>query len=132
MHNVLNQKGVSKIALMFWLLVLFSVIHIGLKLVPMYMDSYRMKDKMELMASISQSWKDEEIVPELIKKARELELPLKAESFILIRDEDKHTMKISTAWDVEQHFFFDVYPLYTTRTYHFALVAEADSAKGIK
>lgn len=115
-----NEAGASTIKVWFWLIVLFLVIHVGYKLVPMYMDYERLQDEMGIKASVAQVLKDEEILAELVKKAKELELPLTAESFVLNRNEDRHTMKISTAWDVEVHFLFGAY----VRSFHFAPVAE--------
>jgi hypothetical protein len=110
---------------LFVLALLFVVIHVGYKLIPMYMDYERMKDEMSIKASTAQVWKDEEIRTALVQKAKELELPLGPENFLLKRDEDRHTMTISTAWDVEVHFLFDVY----VRTFHFAITADEDYTK---
>jgi alpha-N-acetylglucosamine transferase len=110
---------------LFVLAVLFVVIHVGYKLIPMYMDYERMKDEMSIRASTAQVLKDDEILTELVKKAKELELPLTAENFVLKRAEEQHTMTISTAWDVEVHFLFDVY----VRNFHFSIKAEEDYAK---
>lgn len=110
---------------LFVLFVLFVVIHVGYKLIPMYMDYERMKDEMMIKASVAQVLKDTEILADLVKKAKELDLPLKEESFVLKRSEERHMMTISAAWDVEVHFLFDAY----VRTYHFAPVAEEDYTK---
>lgn len=110
---------------LFVLAVLFIVIHVGYKLVPMYMDYERMKDEMSIKASTAQVWKDEEILGAVVQKAKELELPLGPENFIIKRDEERHTMTISTAWDVEIHFLFDVY----VRTFHFSITADEDFSK---
>jgi hypothetical protein len=106
--------------------ILFLIFHIGYKLIPMYMDFERMKDEMAVKASVAQVLKDEEIRSELVKKAKELELPLAGENFLLKRDEGRQTMTISTAWDVEVHFLFNIY----VRTFHFEPVAYEDYSKG--
>ena len=113
---------------LFVLAVLFLVIHVGYKLIPMYMDFERMKDEMAVKASLAQVLKDEEIRADLVKKAKELELPLTPESFIIKRDEGNHTMTISTRWEDEVHFLFNVY----VRTFTFAPVATEDYTKGRK
>jgi len=113
---------------LFVLAVLFVVIHVGYKLIPMYMDYERMKDEMSIKASTAQVWKDEEILSGLVQKAKELELPLGPQNFILKRDEERHTMTISTAWDVEVHFLFNVY----VRNYHFSIIADEDYTKARK
>jgi hypothetical protein len=92
----------------------------------MYITAESMKDEMVTKARFAQTVKDEEIVYELVKKAKEIGLPLGAEDFKLMRDEDRHRMKIGTAWDVTVYFFWDIYPLYTTRTFHFRPIVEED------
>lgn len=113
---------------LFVVALLFVVVHTGYKLVPMYMDSERMKDEMAIKASLAQVLKDEEIRADLEKKAKELELPLTPASFVLKRDESRHTMTISTQWEVEVHFLFNVY----VRTFVFTPVAEEDYTRARK
>jgi len=113
---------------LFVLAVLFIVIHVGYKLIPMYMDYERMKDEISIKASTAQVWKDDEIRTGLVQKAKELELPLGPENFILKRDEERHTMTISTQWDDEVHFLFNVY----VRNYHFSIIADEDYTRARK
>jgi hypothetical protein len=58
---------------------------------------------------VAQVLKDEEILHDLVQKAKELDLPLKPENFIIQRDEDRRKMTISTAWDVDVVFFWGAY-----------------------
>jgi hypothetical protein len=92
------------------------------------MDYERMKDEMSVKASMAQVLKDEEIRSELVKKARELELPLGPQNFAISRNEEKQTMVISTMWEVEVHFLFDVY----VKTYTFTPRADESYARGRK
>jgi predicted class III extradiol MEMO1 family dioxygenase len=120
-----NEKGLSMITLLLWFVILFVVIHTAVKIVPMYIDYSRMKDEMAVKASVAQVLKDEEITTDLVKKARELEIPLAAENFKLQRDDEHHLMTISTLWDVEVHFLFDVY----VRSFHFEPIVSEDTAR---
>jgi hypothetical protein len=120
-----NQNGMSMITLLLWIIILYVVIHTGVKLLPMYMDYSRMKDEMAVKASVAQVLKDEEILADLVKKAKELELPLGLESFKLQRDDEHHLMTISTMWDVEVHFLFDVY----VRSFHFDPIVSENTEK---
>jgi hypothetical protein len=129
LSDLSKDSGMISFKVVFILLLLFVVIHIGVKVAPMYIDAEAMKDEMSGKARFAQTVKDEEIRSDLAKKAKELGLPLGPEDFKLVRDDDTHRMKISTAWDVELHFFFDVYPPYTVRTFHFAPVIEEDYAR---
>lgn len=124
-----KNDGVSKLKVFFVLLILFSIVHIAVKLVPMYIDTESMKDEMVTKARFAQVFTDEKIVFDLAKRAKEIGLPLGAEDFKLLRSEEAKKMKISTAWDVELHFFFDIYPPYTVKTYHFAPVVEEDYSR---
>ena len=84
-----------------------------------------MKDTMDIKASAAQVLKDEEILADLAAKAKELDLPLKGENFLIIRDDDKRKMIIKTAWDVEIHYFGGLCGDLCVQEYHFAPVAEA-------
>jgi len=114
-----------RIKTMVWLLLLALVIHIGYKIISVYVDFERMKDTMSVKASVAQVVSDDEILKDLTKRAEELDLPLKAEHFILHRDTQRNTMSIRTAWDVEVSFFGDLY----VHTYHFAPQVEQSIAK---
>jgi len=124
-----KDSGMISLKVVFVLLLLFIVIHTGAKVIPMYIDAEAMKDEMVAMARFAQTTKDEEILIDLAKKAKELGLPLGPDDFKLMRDDDSRRMKISTAWDVEIHFFYDLYPPYTVRTFHFRPVIQEDYAR---
>jgi hypothetical protein len=129
MSGLSTERGAVRFKVFFWILLLFIVVHIAIKLVPMYIDAERMKDEMAVKARFAQTLKDDEIMTDLVKKAKELDLPLGPENFLLIRDDDNRRMKISTKWDVEVKFFFDVYPPYTTRVFHFEPVIQEDYSR---
>jgi hypothetical protein len=129
MPKLLAERGASNFKVLFWLLVLFIVVHISIKLVPMYIDTERMKDEMSVKARFAQTLKDNEIKMDLEKKAIELNLPLRQEDFVLIRDDDNHNMKIATKWNVTVHFFFNIYPPYTTKVYHFEPVIQENYSR---
>jgi hypothetical protein len=129
MSRLFTERGGINLKVLVWLLLVFIVVHLGIKLVPMYMDAERMKDDMAVKAGLAQVLKDDEILKDLTRKAKELELPIVPENIILTRDEDNHRMKINAKWDVTVHFFFDVYPPYTTKVYHFDPVVEEDYAR---
>lgn len=117
MGILLNQKGASRFKVWLFFLFLFLVIHVGVKVVPMYMDYAKMQDEMSVKAGVAQVLKDEEIVRDLVSKAKELDLPLAADSFILNRNEERRKMAIRTkyGWDVEVTFLWGAY----TRRFHF-------------
>lgn len=115
-----SEHGRTRFKVFLWFLLLFLVVHVAFKLVPMYMDYARMKDEMTTKAGVAQVLKDEEILRDLENKAKELDLPLKQENFIVKRDDDRRRMTIRTAWDVDVVFLGGLYQ----RTFHFAPVVE--------
>lgn len=123
-----NERGMISFKVMSILAILLLIGYVGYKLVPMRIDYYRMEDEMISQARVAQVLKDEEIMANLMKKAKELDLPLTEENFVLKRDEERHRLLVSTAWDVEVHFPFDVY----VRTYHFVPRVDEDYLRGRK
>ena len=119
-----NESGVSKLKVLIVLVVLGAVIHVGVKYLSMKLDYERMKDTMNIKAGAAQVLKDEEIRRELVARAKELDLPLMGENFLILRDEDKRQMIIKTAWDVEIHYFGGFCGDLCVQEYHFAPVAE--------
>ena len=124
-----TEKGMISLKALFFLLLLFIVVHIAIKLVPMYINTERLKDEMSVKAGLAQNLKNEEILADLVKKAKDLDLPLGPEDFTLKREDENHRMKISAQWDVTVHFFFDVYPPFTTKIYHFEPVIQEDYSR---
>ena len=104
-----NDCGGSKVKVFIWFIILFVIVHIGFKLIPMYFDYSRLKDTMAQKAGLAQILKDNEIMRDLVNKARELNLPLGKEDFILERDQHRRRMKIKTAWVEEVGFFWGSY-----------------------
>jgi len=119
-----NEGGVSSVKVMIWLAVLGAGFYVGIKYLSVQLDFQRMQDAMSTRASVAQVLKDEEIRNDLVAKAKELGLPLTGENFVIIRDEDKRTMTIKTAWDVEVHYFGGLCGDLCIQTYHFAPVAQ--------
>ena len=124
MAMLAKEKGMISLKAMFWLTLLFVVVHVLLKVVPMWMDYTRMEDAMQGKANMSQvASNDVEIKNSLEKTAKELELPLTLDSFIIERDPNSNKVTgISTSggWDVEVHFLWGAY----IRTFHFEPVTK--------
>jgi hypothetical protein len=122
MNILANQNGASRFKVFLWFLLLFLVVHVAVKVVPVYMDYARMEDEMKVKASVAQVLKDDDILKDLENKAKDLDLPLTKDSFVLKRDAERRKMKISTkgGWDVEVSFLWGAY----VRTFHFEPVVE--------
>ena len=124
-----TEKGMISGKSLFLLFLLFVIVHVSIKLVPLYIDAERLKDEMSVKARLAQNLKDEEILTDLVKKAKELDLPLGPENFILNREDENQRMTIRTKWDVTVKFFFDVYPPFTTKSYHFEPVIQENYSR---
>jgi len=122
-----DQRGMGRVKAIIILALLGAALHVGFKIVPVYMDYENMKDTMSTKAGLAQVLKDEDIMNDLVSKAKDLDLPLKADNFIMKRDIDRRKMSIKTAWDVEVHFFGGLY----VHNYHFAPDVEENFMKGI-
>jgi hypothetical protein len=119
-----NERGVSGVKIMIWLVILAAGFHVGLKYLSIQLDYQRMRDAMYSKASVAQVLKDIEIRNDLVAKAKELDLPLTGDNFVIVRDEDKRTMTIKTAWDVEAHYFGGICGNLCIQIYHFEPVAQ--------
>lgn len=126
MNRLFREEGASRFKVFLWLFVLFVVVHIGLQLIPMYMDYWRMEDEISSKAATAQIARpgDVEIQFTLAKYAKELGLPTSAENIVVTRDEDRRAVKISNAWDVELRFFWGICGEPCVRKYHFEPSAE--------
>ena len=76
------------VRLLFGIFVLVAAVYVGFSVVPHYLNNYRFEDAMEVEARLNAySAKSERDMQEaLYKKARELNLPLKAEQIKVRRE----------------------------------------------
>lgn len=125
-----DERGVSNFKIFLWLLIVFAVIHIGVKWVSVNMDFWRLEDDIKIKATMGQVLSNDEIMRDLAKKAKEYDLPLNAENFILTRNEEKRMLTITTAWEVEVRYFWGLCGEQCIRTYHFEPKAEGSYAPG--
>ena len=119
-----SESGASKLKVLVVLGLLVLGISQGIKYLSVQLDYQRMKDTMSAKASVAQVLKDEEIRIDLVAKAKELDLPLNGENFLIVRDDDKRKMTIKTAWEVEVHYLWGICGDLCIQTYLFEPVAE--------
>lgn len=124
MAMLAKENGMISFKAMFWLALLFVVVHVLIKVVPMWMDYTNMKDAMQGRVNMGQITSSDEEIKTLLKKvAVEQDLPLTEESFIIEREPNSNKIaRISTngGWDVEMHFLWGAY----IRTFHFEPVTK--------
>ena len=85
MHIHSDQKGGTRLKVFIWFVFLFLLLHVGLKIVPLYMDYARMEDEMNMKAGVAQELKDEKISRDLEIKAKDLDLVIQNEKFVIMR-----------------------------------------------
>lgn len=102
-NNIItNSYGNSKIIGIFFILAVITAIYLSYTLLPHYLSYYSFKDIAQERAKFAQVMKDEGILNDLHKKAKELDLPLEKEDIIVKREEGR--LHITTEWEVEVEF----------------------------
>ena len=124
MRIVNNESGASLLKVLIVLALLGLAVYNGILYLTIQLDYQRMKDAMTAKAAVAQVLKDHEIRNDLVAKAKELDLPLGNDNFIIIRDEDKRKMTIKTAWSVEVQYLWGICGDLCDQTYLFQPVAE--------
>lgn len=124
MKLFIRHDGGVSLKVLFWLVLLFSVVHISITIVPMYLDFWSMEDEIKIKAASGQLFKDDEILNALAAKAKERDLPLTRESFVIVRNPDERTIRISTSWMLQKRFFWGICGEPCNRTYVFQPSAE--------
>lgn len=119
-----RERGGAKFTALLILVFLAAVVHIAFTVAPLHIAEASLKDQMSEQAALAQTIKDEDIMRNIMSKARELGIPLKPGDIHLVRNDEMRSMQISAQWDVTVHFFCDFFPFYTTRVFHFAPVVK--------
>jgi hypothetical protein len=124
MSLLAQEKGMISFKAMFWLTLLFVVIHVLIKVVPMWNHYTQMQDAMQGKVRLAQaSSSDADIKVSLEKTAGEMDLPLTQDNFIIERDPNSNKItgiRTNGGWDVEVSFLWGAY----VRTFHFEPVTE--------
>lgn len=76
MNKLNNQTGVSKIGILIITILIIVIAFAALKYIPMQLHSYDFLDRMERLARDPAYHTKDSIQDELLKKARELDLPV--------------------------------------------------------
>jgi hypothetical protein len=72
----MNDRGVSKLSVVFWVLVVASAVHLGVAFLPMYLDVWGMEDVLKGKAGTARNYSDEQILYDLINEAKQRNLPM--------------------------------------------------------
>jgi hypothetical protein len=98
-----DNRGVGKVKIIFWLLVLFAISYSCYKLVPTFFHYQMMKYEVENEAEVAHLYKDTEIRDHILKRAREWYIPLKPYNLHVVRRTT--TIDIEVYYEVTMNFF---------------------------
>lgn len=124
MSNSSDEHGGVKFNALFVIVLLAAVLHIAFKVGSLYIAADSLKDTMSEQAALAKTLTDDDIITNLVNKAKELGIPLRRGDIHVVRNDDARSMQISAQWDVTVHFFFNAIPPVTTRVFHFAPVVK--------
>jgi hypothetical protein len=85
---LMDSRGVSRIAVLMYVMAAVLVIYGLIKTVPVYMDYYAMDDEVAQQIHLSTINTDDVIMADLNRKVEELGLPVKPEDIKLEHSED--------------------------------------------
>ena len=113
MNKMNNQTGTSKLGILIITILLIMVAYSALKYIPMKLDSADFFDRMERVARDPGFRDKDAMVNELIKKARELNLPINADQIKV--EIGRGNVEISVDYQVViqtpfKDFVFDYHP----------------------
>ncbi len=102
-HIITNSSGNSKIFGLILILIVVSAIYLSYILLPHYLNYYSFRDIAQAKTKMARVIKDEAILNDLYKKAKELALPLEKED-IIIKRSGEGVLTITAQWEIEVEF----------------------------
>ncbi|HZM70990.1 MAG TPA: hypothetical protein VFB95_11570 [Candidatus Cryosericum sp.] len=111
-----SERGEGRLGTLFGLSVLVLTVYLGFKVVPVMVNAYAFRDYIEQEARFAAlQKKDDEVIKRVLRKAQELELPIKAKNIRVNRDQShfdiavKYTVPIETPvytynWDFDERY----------------------------
>jgi hypothetical protein len=111
-----GERGEGRMGTLFGLCVLAVAIYLGYKIVPVMINAYTFRDFLEQETRFAAlKKKDDEVIKSVLRKAEELELPIKAKNIKVNRSSThfdisvKYTIPIETPvytynWDFDEEY----------------------------
>ena len=98
-----NEQGEGRLSNILFILLAIAGIYFALKFIPVKIDAYSFKDSMAEEASFASQHSDDVIHANLVRRAKELELPIKPEQIKVTREgqitvEAKYTVQVETVF----------------------------------
>ncbi len=94
-----NQRGVSRVGCLVFVLLVVAVAYFGVPLAGMYIRYYRFENEMQTQARFAPSIDDDTIRRRLLQKIDELGLPVEARRIRIRRITRPREIRIATSWD---------------------------------
>jgi len=89
----MRQRGEGRVGCLFWAVVLAIVALIGIKMVPVKYASSQFFDFMDEQAKFAQKMRPDAMKKSLLRKARELDIPLKPKDLTVSKRGDRIHIK---------------------------------------
>ncbi|MBI5181553.1 MAG: hypothetical protein HZA06_01420 [Nitrospirae bacterium] len=102
-HIITDSSGNSKIFGLILILIVVSAIYLSYMILPHYLHYYSFRDIAQAKTKMAKVTKDEGILNDLYKKAKELDLPLERGDIIIKRG-DVGGLIITAQWEIEVEF----------------------------
>ena len=100
-----SERGEGRGGTMFALLILALTIYSGMKTVPVLIDNYTLRDFLESEARFAALRKqDEEVKDRVLKKAREMDLPIGARDVMVSRSGGHFDIRVRYTVPIETPF----------------------------
>lgn len=101
MIRKMRQRGEGRVGCLFWSVVVAIVALIGIKMVPVKYDSAQFFDFMDEQAKFAQRVRPDQMKKTLLRKARELEIPLDPKRLTVRRAGDRIIIKAAYEVPIE-------------------------------
>jgi hypothetical protein len=98
-----DERGEGRLGTLFGILVLAMFIYLGVKVVPLLVSVYEFRDSIEEQARFAALPRhdDEEVKRSILRKARELELPVGAKDVSVYRTSTRIDIKVKYTVPIE-------------------------------
>lgn len=112
MAHFRNQKGEGRLGTLFALVLLAVLIYLGVKIVPIMVNTYALKDFMEEEARFAAVRKNDNVIRDRVfNKAVELDLPLDKKAIVTRRTKARFDIHVSYAVPIETPVYTYVWQL---------------------
>ena len=107
-----SQKGEGRLGTLFALVLLAVLVYLGVKIVPVMVNSYALKDFLLEEARFAAVRKDDQVIRDRVfNKAQELNLPLSKKSIITRRTNARFNIQVSYTVPIETPVYTYIWQL---------------------